>query len=198
MHKFSQHCTKKTPAPTLNKKTRLYGTTTRCHLALFFNWLKRVAIFVNKYGASNILRKSVKISGHFEITYSLFYDLTPAISWFLIGQPLIFCSSTLPKCCNLPRKCTPVEYKVRQKAGFLIVSLSLPFSLFTATCASFVFLAAECFQFLDTVLHEVTYNFKRHKWSFVKYIVSFFGFKMVVSKLSLAKYQFLHKQPCLQ
>ena len=60
--------------------------------------------------------------------------------------------------------------------------LSLPFSLFTTTCASFAFLAVEFFQF-----------FKHRKWSFVKYIVSFFDPKMVFSKLSLANYHFLHK-----
>ena len=32
-------------------------------------------------------------------------------------------------------------------------------------------------------------EFQRRKWSFVKYIVSFFGLQMVFSKLSLAKYQ---------
>ena len=52
---------------------------------------------------------------------------------------------------------------------------------------SFAVLAAEFFRF-----------FKRPKWSFVKYVVSFFGLKMVFSKLSLANYDFLHKKPCLQ
>ena len=51
--------------------------------------------------------------------------------------------------------------------------------------------AAECFQFLDTVLREI----KRHNWSLVKCIVSFSGLKMVFSKLSLAKYHFLYKKP---
>ena len=50
--------------------------------------------------------------------------------------------------------------------------------------------AAELSQFLDTVLHEI----KRDKWSFVKYIVSFSGLKMVFSKLSLVKFHFLHKK----
>ena len=49
---------------------------------------------------------------------------------------------------------------------FLSLSLSLPFSLFTRACASFAFVAAEFFQF-----------FKRHKWSFMKYIVSLFWFE---------------------
>ena len=44
--------------------------------------------------------------------------------------------------------------------------LSLPCSLFTTACASLAFLAAEFFQF-----------FKRHKWSFMKYIVSLFLFE---------------------
>ena len=46
--------------------------------------------------------------------------------------------------------------------------ISLPFSLFTMACASFSFLAGEFFQF-----------FKCHKWSFIKYIVSFFWFENV-------------------
>ena len=48
----------------------------------------------------------------------------------------------------------------------ILLSLSVPFSLFTVACASFAFPAAEFFQF-----------FKRHKLSFVKYIVSFFWFE---------------------
>ena len=47
-------------------------------------------------------------------TYSSSYNLTPAISQVLIGRRLIFCSPTWPPCCNSPRKCTPVKYKVRQ------------------------------------------------------------------------------------
>ena len=38
-------------------------------------------------------------------------------------------------------------------------------------------------------------NFKRHKWSFMPYIVSFSALKMALSKLSLAKYCCLHKKP---
>ena len=57
----------------------------------------------------------------------------------------------------------------------LSFSLYLPFSLFTAACASFAFLAA------------VFQLFKCHKWSFVKYIVSFFLFENgFLHKLSLA------------
>ena len=41
-------------------------------------------------------------------------------------------------------------------------------------------------------------NFNHHKWSFVTYIVSFSGLKMVFSKLNLAKYHCLHKKPCLK
>ena len=55
-----------------------------------------------------------------------------------------------------------------------LVIFSLCSSLCLLRLAFFAFLAA-VFQF-----------FKRHKWSFVKYIVSFFGLKMVFSKLSLA------------
>ena len=55
------------------------------------------------------------------VTYSSSYNLTPAISRVLIGEHLIFCSPPWPTCCTSPRKCTPVKYKVRQKAGFPIV-----------------------------------------------------------------------------
>ena len=44
------------------------------------------------------------------------------VSRVLIDQHLIFCSYTWSTCCNTPRKCTPVKYKVRQKAGFPIVT----------------------------------------------------------------------------
>ena len=59
---------------------------------------------------------------YLELAYSLSNNLTLAISRVLIGQHFIFCSPTWPTCCNSPRKCTPVKYKVRQKAGFPIVS----------------------------------------------------------------------------
>ena len=49
-----------------------------------------------------------------DITYSSSYNLTPPISRVLIGQHLIFCSLASPACCNSPRKCTPVKYKMRQ------------------------------------------------------------------------------------
>ena len=47
-----------------------------------------------------------------------------------------------------------------------LVTALLPFTLFTTACTFLTFLAAKFFQFI-----------KRHKWSFVKYIVSFFGSK---------------------
>ena len=56
------------------------------------------------------------------LTYSSSYNLAPPISRVLIGQHLIFCSLMSPTCCNLPRKCTPVKYKAKQKAGFPIVT----------------------------------------------------------------------------
>ena len=56
------------------------------------------------------------------LTYCPSYNLTPPISRVLIGQHLIFCSLTSPTSCNSPRKCTPVKYKKRQKAGFPIVT----------------------------------------------------------------------------
>ena len=50
---------------------------------------------------------------------------------------------------------------------------------------------ANFLQFLGTVLLKI----KHHKWSFMTYIVSFCSLIMVFSKLSLAKYHFLHKKP---
>ena len=49
------------------------------------------------------------------------------VSRVLIDQHLIFCSYTWSTCCNTPRKCTPVKYKVRQKAGFPIVTYTTSF-----------------------------------------------------------------------
>ena len=59
--------------------------------------------------------------------------------------------------------------------------LSLLFSLLIASCASFAFLNGRVFSVLGQ-------SVKRHKWSFVLYIVSF------SAKLSLAKYRCLHKK----
>ena len=50
------------------------------------------------------------------------YNLTPPISQVLISQYLVFCSLTSPKCCKSPRRCAPVKYKKRSKAGFPIVT----------------------------------------------------------------------------
>ena len=49
-------------------------------------------------------------------------NLTPAISRVLTGRHLILCSPMWPTCCYSPRKCTPVKYKVRQKAELPIVT----------------------------------------------------------------------------
>ena len=59
---------------------------------------------------------------HSQISYSPSYNLAPPISRVLIGQYFIFCSLTSPTCCNSPQKCTPVQYKKRQKAAFPIVT----------------------------------------------------------------------------
>ena len=56
------------------------------------------------------------------VTYSSSYTLTPAISWVLIGENLIFCSPPWTTCSNSSRKCTLVKYKARQKAGFPTVT----------------------------------------------------------------------------
>ena len=90
-------------------------------------WTKRIKTGVNY--AENIIAmsKNVITSGKAKLsncqyTYSSSYNLTPPTSRVLIGQHLIFCSLTSPTCCNSPRKCTPVKYKARQKAGFRIVT----------------------------------------------------------------------------
>ena len=47
---------------------------------------------------------------------------TPPISRVLTGRHLIFHSLTSPPCSKSPQKCTPVEYKKRQKVAFPIVT----------------------------------------------------------------------------
>ena len=69
------------------------------------------------WGSQKFLEEPEK----FNFAYSLYYSQTLAISRVLIGRHLIFCLLTWPTCCNSPRKCTPVKYKARQKAGFPIV-----------------------------------------------------------------------------
>ena len=78
----------------------------------------------SKSNLSNMKQKELLKLSNVEaiVTYSLSYNLAPRISPVLIGQPLIFCSLMSPTCCNSPRKCTPVKYKKRQKAGFQIAT----------------------------------------------------------------------------
>ena len=59
--------------------------------------------------------------------------------------------------------------------------LSFPFSLFTATCASCRLPQRQNF-FISWTKYFA--NFKRHKWSFMLYIVSFSGLKMIFTKFS--------------
>ena len=68
--------------------------------------------------------------------------------------------------------------------------LSLLFSLLIATCASFAFLNSRVFSVLG-------HSLERHKWSFVLHIVSVFALKISFSKVSLAKYHCLHKNPSI-
>ena len=49
------------------------------------------------------------------------------VSRVMIDKHLIFCPYMWSTCCNTPRKCTPVKYKVRQKAGFPIVTYTTSF-----------------------------------------------------------------------
>ena len=55
------------------------------------------------------------------MTHSSCNNLISVISRVLIAPYLNFCSLTSPTCCNLPRKCTPVKWNVRQKAGYQVV-----------------------------------------------------------------------------
>ena len=59
--------------------------------------------------------------------------------------------------------------------------LSLPFYLFTTTCASCRLPQRQCFFIF---WKQYSANFKRHKWSFVLFIVSFSGLKMILSKFN--------------
>ena len=59
--------------------------------------------------------------------------------------------------------------------------LSLPFSLFTVTCASCCLPQWQSFFISST---QYFTNFKCHKWLFMPYMVSFSGLKMVFCKLS--------------
>ena len=65
---------------------------------------------------------------NFMFTYSSSCNLTPPISWLLIGRHLSFCPLTWQTCCNSPRKCTPVKYKARQKAMFPIITYTTSYS----------------------------------------------------------------------
>ena len=75
-----------------------------------------------------------------------------------------------------------MQHKNIKTLGLLKKSLfSLFFSLFTVICAS-CWLPQQRSFFISWKQYSV--NFKRHKWSFVPYIVSFSGLKMVFSTLS--------------
>ena len=75
--------------------------------------------FVN---ARRLFLKMFKHQRQVNLTYSTSDNETPPISWVLIGRHLILCWLTSPPYCNSPRKCTPVKYKKRQKAGFPTVT----------------------------------------------------------------------------
>ena len=48
-----------------------------------------------------------------------------SFEWLTLG---FFCLPMLPTYCNSPRKCTPVKYKARQKAGFPVVTQATLYS----------------------------------------------------------------------
>ena len=60
------------------------------------------------------------------------------------------------------------------------LDFSLPFSLFTATCASCRLPRRQSFSISWT---QYSANFKRRKWTFVPHIVLFYGLKMVFFRL---------------
>ena len=56
-----------------------------------------------------------RLSKYCVVTFTPSDNETPPISRVLIGRHLIFCWLTSLQYCNLPRECTPVKYKKRQK-----------------------------------------------------------------------------------
>ena len=82
-------------------------------------------------------------------------------------------------------------YRLLKNILSLSALLSILFSpFFCLPCNSF-----ESFLFLDTVLWKITNTFKQPICDhFMLYIVSHSGLKMVLLKLILAKYHFLHKK----
>ena len=94
-----------------------FGRVTLIYSATFTRLVKNIAF----YALANISPANSNLWVQSQ-PHSSSYNLTQPISRVLIGQHLIFCSLTSPTCCNLLRKCTPVKYKKRQKAGFTIVT----------------------------------------------------------------------------
>ena len=102
----------------------------------YVNWLKVFQEINPKASAWKVFSCShlgflKKSSSHVQVfwfwrhTYSTSDNVTPLVSSVLISRHLIFCWLTSPMCCNSPRKCTPVKYKKRQKAGFPIITQTL-------------------------------------------------------------------------
>ena len=84
-----------------------------------------------------------------------------------------------------------VIQKYRKLTYYQTKRCSLCFSALLSACCDLRFL---CLPQRQSFFSSWTQNFKRHKLSFVPYIVSFFGLKTAFSKLSLAKYHYLHKK----
>ena len=55
------------------------------------------------------------------VCFYIQFFLQSGTSYFSSSDWSIFCLPTWPSSCNSPRKCTPVKYKARQKAGFSMV-----------------------------------------------------------------------------
>ena len=97
-----------------------YTTEMPCILSLLLVY--HMAIKMLFLNLSHVNSKPSKYFLHNFFTCNSSYNLAPPISWVLIGRHLIFFPLTLRTFCNSPRKCTPVKYKARQKAGSPIVT----------------------------------------------------------------------------
>ena len=94
---------------------QLYSSKNRLWLVCSFLWLICSCLWL-VCDSSVVLVMTISNIQINLFAYSSSYNLTPAASWVLIDQHLIFCSPTWPACCSSPRKCTAVKYKARQKA----------------------------------------------------------------------------------
>ena len=87
------------------------------------------------------------------IWHHLFLEFWLVDTWF-------FCPPTGSTCCSLPRKCTPLNYKARQKAGFAIVT-------YTASYIKKDFFGLKplnCFRFCDSQNLTAVTSLNSYQW----------------------------------